>query len=242
MEKIINAENLRSFAYSNDDKVVGKIKGIIVFFVGLGGCSMYNDGNPWADSFAEKGVVFVIPYHNPWAWMNRQTVDFTDEIIDVIFKKHDLDESTPVVSCGGSMGGLSSIVYTAYSKRTPASCVASCPVCDLPYHFTERVDLPRTLYTAFASYEGTLEDALRSASPLHLVDRLPTATDYTVFHCDKDTAVNIEKHSNRFVELMKREHDITYYVIPDRGHCDLGEEMNAFYDALLLKKALRENI
>lgn len=241
MEKIMNMENLHYFAYTNHDIVKKPIKGIVIFFVGLGGCSMYNKGNETGDFFAEHGVLFVIPYHNPWAWMNRHTVDFTDEILDVLFREYDLPEDLPIVSSGGSMGGLSALVYTAYAKRTPSSCVASCPVCDLPYHFTERVDLPRTIYTAFASYEGTLDDALRSASPLHLVDKMPMSTDYTVFHCEKDEAVNIDKHSNRFVEKMKAEHNITYYTVPERGHCDLGEEMDALYDDLLLKRALKND-
>ena len=57
-------------------------------------------------------------------------------------------ENIPVVSTGGSMGGQSALVYCAYSKRTPVACVANCPVCDTVFHFTERPDLPRTLYSA----------------------------------------------------------------------------------------------
>ncbi len=239
MEKIMTMENLRRFAYCNDDIVKKPIKGIVIFFVGLGGCSMYNEGNATGNFFAENGVLFVIPYHNPWAWMNRHTVEFTDEILDVLFKEYDLPKDLPIVSSGGSMGGLSALVYTAYSKRTPSSCVASCPVCDLPYHFTERVDLPRTLYTAFASYEGSLEDALRSASPAHLVDKMPESTEYFIFHCEEDEAVNIARHSRPFVEKMRAKHKITYYTVPGRGHCDLGEEMDKLYDGLLLQGALK---
>ncbi|MBE6687258.1 MAG: hypothetical protein E7591_08565 [Ruminococcaceae bacterium] len=240
MEKIMNAENLRRFAYVNDEIVKKPIKGIVIFFVGLGGCSMYDKSNEMGEFYADKGILFVIPYHNPWAWMNKQTVDFTDEILDVLFEKHDLSEGTPIVSSGGSMGGLSALVYTAYAKRTPSSCVANCPVCDLPYHYTERPDLPRTLYTAFASYEGNFEDALRSASPYHLVDKLPKETEYTIFHCEKDEAVNIDKHSNRLTAKMKEAgFNITYYTVPDRGHCDLGEIYDPMYDEKTVEGATR---
>ena len=235
MERIMNQANLRRFAYHNGDSINGEIKSIAIFFVGLGGCSMYDEGNDWGESFARHNVLFVIPYHNPWAWMNRHTVDFTDEILDVLFEKYNLPADIPIVSCGGSMGGLGALVYTAYSKRTPSSCVASCPVCDLPYHFTERPDLPRTLYTAFASYDGTLEDALRSASPFHLVEKMPKETKYHIFHCEKDGAVNIDKHSRPFVELMKKEHDLTFYPVPDRTHCDLDEYHSNLFDELLIK-------
>lgn len=241
MEKIMNKENLRYFAYTNAESIKGDIKGIAIFFTGLGGCSMYNEGNEWGDSFAKHNVLFIIPYHNPWAWMNKQTVDFTDEIIDVIFEMYGLPSDTPIVSSGGSMGGLSALVYTAYAKRTPAYCVASCPVCDLPYHYTERIDLPRTLYTAFAGYEGTLDEALRSASPIHLVDRMPKETVYHIFHCEKDKAVNIDKHSIPFVEKMKAEHNLTFYSIPERGHCELGDDYGPMFDDLLIKGALINN-
>ena len=122
------------------------------------------------------------------------------------------------------MGGLACIVYTMYAKHTPVGCVANCPVCDLPYHYTERVDLPRTLYSAFYSYDCTMDEALKSCSPLHLASALPKKTEYTVFHCEKDTAVNIGMHSDRFVAELSKYRHVDYFTVPDKGHCDLGEE------------------
>ena len=89
MEKIINYENLRSFAYSNDKLIKGEIKGIVVDFFGLGGMSMYNDDSGVALEYAEKNILFLVPYYNPWSWMNAQAVAYTDEIIDVLFEKFD---------------------------------------------------------------------------------------------------------------------------------------------------------
>ena len=60
--------------------------------------------------WAEREVLYVIPYNNPWAWMNQQTVDFIDEILDVIFEKYGLPKHTPIVSTGRSMGGLGALV------------------------------------------------------------------------------------------------------------------------------------
>ena len=227
MEKIITINNLRSFAYSNDQICRKPIKGIVVYFYGLGGQFLFDEDTEEGVRFAEEGILFLIPYQNPWAWMNRQTVALTDELLDVLFTAYDLPETTPVVSTGKSMGGLSALVYTKYAKRTPVACVTNCPVCDLPFHFTERPDLPRTLYSAFYSYEGTLEEALRSASPMHL--ELPEETEYTIFHCEEDQAVNKQIHSDRLVEKMSQTHRIRYYPVPERGHCDLTEEMWQMY-------------
>ncbi len=136
-----------------------------------------------------------------------------------------MDENIPIVSMGGSMGGQSALVYTVYAKRTPVSCVANCPVCDVVFHFTEREDLPRTLYSALFNEPGTLEDALKSISPLHLVDKMPKVK-YHIFHCNQDRAVNIDAHSEKFVSALKqRNYDITYDIVDGRGHCDLTLEM-----------------
>lgn len=240
MEKIITIENMRSFAYCNNQICKKPIIGIVLSFFGLGGAAMYNEETEEGYKFAEKGILYLVPYQNPWAWMNRQTVDYTDELIDVLFKEYDLPESLPIVSTGGSMGGLSALVYTAYANRTPVACVANCPVCDLPYHFTERPDLPRTLYSAFGTYEGTIEEALRSASPLHLIDNMPTKSNYYIFHCEEDKAVDKQKHSDRFAEKMQENHSISYYAVPERGHCDLTEEMREKYFECILKSVNRE--
>ena len=110
MEKIITKENLRSFAYCNDQICRKPIKGIVVYFYGLGGQFLFDEDTEEGIRFAKEGILYLIPYQNPWAWMNRQTVELTDELLDVLFDAYDLPEQTPVVSTGKSMGGLSALV------------------------------------------------------------------------------------------------------------------------------------
>jgi dipeptidyl aminopeptidase/acylaminoacyl peptidase len=122
---------------------------------------------------------------------------------------------------GQSMGGLASLVYTRYAKRTPIACISNCPVCDLVYHFTERPDLPRTIYSAFWNEEGELNDILKKYSPVHLAPEMPDAK-YYIFHCDKDKSVNLGSHSQKFVAAMKEcGKGVELEIIPDRGHCKL---------------------
>ena len=234
MEKIITYENLRSFAYSNDKLIKGNIRGIVLSFFGLGSTVMHNGDSGAARDYAREGIIYVVPYYNPWSWMNRQAVAYTDEIVDCLLSYYKLDPATvKIVSTGGSMGGLSALVYTRYARITPCACITNCPVCDLPYHFTERPDLPRTLYSAFGEYDCDLESAMQSCSPLHLADEMPNIP-YTVFHCTEDNAVNLESHSARFVKAMEKEHNITLHTVPDRGHCDLSPEAAlAYYRATL---------
>lgn len=229
MEKIIHYKNLRSFAYVNDAICKMPIQGIVISFFGLGGMMMYDNDFIEGEFYAERGILYVVPYNNPWAWMNQQAVDYTDEIIEVLMKQYHLPENIPIVATGGSMGGQSALVYTTYAKRKPVACVAECPVCDVVYHFTERKDLPRTLYSSLYYESGTLEEALKSISPLHLIDKMPKIK-YHIFHCNEDMDVNIDAHSNKFVRAMKEKNfDVTYDVVEGRGHCDLTLEMRRTY-------------
>lgn len=213
------------------------VKGIVLSFFGLGGQQMFDEDPAVGKELAQEGIIYIIPYNNPWAWMNPQAVRYTDEIIDTIISHYSLADNIPIVSSGGSMGGLSALVYTRYAKRTPAVCVANCPVCDLPYHYTERPDLPRTLYSAFFNSEAiSIEKALESASPIHLADEMPDIP-YYIFHCESDLAVNINKHSERFVTEMRKKHNVSYFTVPGRGHCDLDE-----YNAKLFSACIKDPI
>ena len=228
---MITYEKLRSYSYSNDRLIKGAIKGVAVQFTGLGGSSMQDD-NERAIRFAEHGIILLIPYNDPWCWMNDQAVKYTNEVIDVIFEHYGLSDDTPIASIGGSMGGLSALVYTKYAKRTPKTCVVNCPVCDLPYHFTERPDLPRTLYNAFFDEADDLQAAMEKRSPLHLASVMPNI-NYHLFHCEWDTAVFKAKHSDKLYEAMKDTHSITYDSVPQRGHCSITPEASKKYETYI---------
>lgn len=241
MEKIMNFENIRSFAYVNNNVCKLPIKGIVVSFFGLGTMLMYDSETKEGEFYGENGLLYVVPYNNPWAWMNKQAVAYTDEIVDVLIEKYNLNKNIPLVSIGGSMGGQSALVYTVYSKHNIVSCVANCPVCDVAYHFTERKDLPRTLYSAIFNESGTLEEALKSISPLHIADKMPKI-EYHIFHCNKDMAVNISAHSEKFVKKMQdKKHNITFDIVDGRGHCDLTLDMQRKFENYVVESINKEN-
>ncbi|MBQ9392639.1 MAG: prolyl oligopeptidase family serine peptidase [Oscillospiraceae bacterium] len=221
MEKLITFENLNQFAYVNHEICQRPIQGIILYFPGLNNTNMYPFDTDAGAVFGEHGLLYVIPYNNPWAWMNRQAVAYTDEIVDVLIDALELDDHIPVVSTGRSMGGYGALLYTLRSKRTPVSCIANSPVCDAVYHYTERNDLPRTMYSALFHEPGTLDEALRAMSPLHQVEQMPRVP-YHLFHCTGDTSVDLHRHTEPFVAAMRETgHEITCDILPGRKHCDL---------------------
>ena len=235
MKDVMNYENIRYFAYTNAELIKGEVKGIVLTFHGLGFDSMYDHHSENDKKDAENGILVIVPYYNPWCWMNKQTVDYVDDIVDIMKEHFGLDDSIKVTASGGSMGGQCALVYTCYSKHKPFRCVTNCPVCDMVFHYTERVDLPRTIYSAYGCYEGTLQEALESQSPYHLAEKMPDI-EYVQYHCTEDDAVNKELHSDKFVAKMQAlGRNVRYIAVPDRGHCSLPDDVLTDYDASIRK-------
>ena len=83
MKPVINADNLRYFAYCNGNACVRPVRGIAVEFKGLGNQEMIDGETERGLRFADQGLLYYVPYLNPWAWMNPQAVRQTDEILAV---------------------------------------------------------------------------------------------------------------------------------------------------------------
>lgn len=231
---VINAKNLRSFAYSNDEILEGPARGVILDFYGLDCHDIHNHDTKDGIRYAKEGIVFLHPYTNPWAWMNPDAVAFTDEILDALFDKLSLSSDTPIVSSGGSMGGQQSLIFPLGSRhREGIVMVASnCPVCDMVYHYGERPDLPRTIYSAVFHMAGGFDAALKALSPIHRIEDMPKIP-YRIFHCDADKLVNYEIHGHSFTEKMREAgYDISLRTVPGRDHCDLGKEAAEEYFAV----------
>lgn len=222
-------EPLERFAYAAFPPAGTAPRGIVVHFMGLGSQWQAHEGDgphglerEGAAAATAAGAVFVVPYLDPWNWMNAGAVAETDRIVDLAKASAGLPADAPVVSTGGSMGGLCALVWPRYTRHRVVAVAANCPVCDLPFHYTERPDLPRTLRAAFAA-EPDFAAALRAHSPLHLAPELPDVP-YAVLHCSADQAVAKAAHSDKFVAAMRAlGRRVEYVEVPGRGHCDLDE-------------------
>ena len=115
------------------------------------------------------------------------------------------------------MGGHAALLYSMKSRHRVAACMALWPVCDLPFHYTERPDLPRTMHHAFGSYED-VSAKLEQHSPLHQVKDMPDIP-YLIVHGDKDTSVKKAAHSDPMVAAMRqRQLRLEYVECPNLGH------------------------
>ena len=227
-------ETLPSFCEANVLEVKKPVRGIMVFHHGLGHVAFRGDFQPgFYKEHSEKGIVVIHPLCSPWGWGNDASVKLADRLVDCVVEHFGLPKDVPVCSTGGSMGGLAALVYARYSRKNVVAAVANCPVCDLPYHYVERRDLPRTLASAYADAPD-FDAALKAHSPLHLAAEMPDI-DYFVAHSTADKSVNKERHSDRFVAEMRRVgRRITYVASEGTGHCKLLPPVKLQFDAAIM--------
>ena len=214
----MNKEKMKSVAWIGDQFVKGPITGVIINFHGLGDPGLRSVPTYEENEWASAGGLVVMPYPGPWNWMNRQTRALMDELIEAIYTHYSLDASVPLILAGGSMGGFCSLLYARYAKRPIKACLALYPACDLKYHFTERPDLPRTIYHSLYGYEEPLDELFREHSPVDQVAAMPHVP-YLIIQGDEDKAVNKAAHADRMVRAM-REHglEVEYIEVPGMGH------------------------
>ncbi len=209
---------IEDVAWTTQKWHTGDITGVIFRFHGLGAPALRGEmeGPEW--EWTRAGALVVYPYYGPWSWMNRSARGLCDELIEKIYRQHHLDDSVPLIMTGTSMGGLSALLYTRYSKRPIKACAVAVPACDLQYHYGERPDVKRTVMCAFQGYSEELEPLLIEHSPLAQVGQLPNIP-YFFFHGGVDKAANKQQHSDRMVADMRaRGLQVQYVEAPDVPH------------------------
>lgn len=222
--KFINEDTYQLYANTNEDFLTLPVRGIVVEFPGLGGGSCLGgqmDRKPYGNfrvkDFAGKGIVVAYLFPGPWSWGNRGAVRMADAVIDAIAGKYGLEGDFPLVACGGSMGGVGSLMFAAYSRHKISQVVAACPCVDVPECFGCHDDFPRTYISAVACYDMELDEALRSISPIHCIDKMPK-TEYFIC-CDDDDEIFPKEQCDLYVEKLKQAgYSVEYHTQPGLVH------------------------
>lgn len=210
---------LHEMAWIGDRFVKGRIKGVVLFFHGLGRIEMKFEPTTQELAFAEAGALVVHPYYGAWNWMNRQTRRFIDELVASIYSVYKIPESAPLISTGESMGGQCALIYTRYANRRVAACSVNCPVSDLKFAFHERGDVPRTIHFAFRGYSGQMDALLSEHSPVEQARFMPDIP-YQIIHGVQDTGVAKARHSDKLVPLLRKSGlKVEYLEVPEMVHC-----------------------
>jgi dipeptidyl aminopeptidase/acylaminoacyl peptidase len=150
--------------------------------------------------------------------MNREARDMTEEIIAAVYRDFDLPADTPLISAGGSMGGLSALLFCRYTARKVAACSVCSAACDIMAAYTDYPGRPRVLHYPFAGYAGDFWDVMKEHSPLHQVAHMPDIP-YQLIHGAADDGVPHDRHSLPFVQAMRKlGRNVEYIEVPGLGH------------------------
>ena len=227
----INEQTIYQYANTNEEVLTGPVKGIIVEFPGLGGGSClggimdmgaYNIY--WTERFGAKGILVAYMFPGPWSWGNKGAVRMADAVISALIKKYNLPDDIPVAVCGGSMGGLGSLMFSIGTRHNLKGVAAACPCTDVIKSLDCSPDFPRTYVSAVASYDKPLDVALRTISPIHRVNNFPSVP---YFICsDGDDDLFFEEDCDLFVEKLKAKgHNVEYYQQPGKRHGEFVDEV-----------------
>ena len=220
MDKRALAEHFDKLAHNNRHLLKGEIRGILLYFRGLGYTLNPTMDTCSYDMCAENGILFLFPQYNPWSWMNAGTVRYVDAIIDTAIELHGLAKDVPVGIYGGSMGGYSTFHYAKKSKhRIVAACV-NCPCVNMEYEcFVTGLTL-RTYYESVMEDTDDFAAYVRENSPLRMVEALPRIPyRFAVGH--KDELLFPAQHAFPMLEkMLAAGHDVTRVDYPDMGHCN----------------------
>ena len=242
--KFINPETLKLYANTNEDYLVTPVKGVVIEFPGLGGGSclggtMDRMSYHWqhAQDFAKNGIILAYLFPGPWSWGNKGAIRMADAVVAAIAKKYDLGEKFPLVACGGSMGGMGCLLYSAGSSYELTAVAAACPGVDSIAAYDVLPDFPRTYFSAAAVYDMDIEEALKQISPKEKINEMPIIP---YFICsDGEDECFPEEQINSYVESLRaRGAQVEYIPQPNLKHGDFFPETRVKLHNFIKKQIL----
>jgi len=218
--KHINKDNLYDYAFLNEDTLQKPLRAICVNFHGYTDGTMFTQSPVIAEILGKAGIAWCFPYYSVWAWAGKSSQEFNEQVLDAVYDRLEAREDIPLISTGGSMGGLTAMHYTVFGKRKACACAVNCPVSDMLHFFENAPQDRRAFLSAHILEEGTLEDILDANSPLHFADRFPDIPYFLVYG-EKDSYFT-DKQRPPFVEKLQQlgvNHSV--WIQPEMGHCQL---------------------
>ena len=231
--RFIHPDTLSYYCNTNAHLLTATPRAFVLEFPGLGGGSClggcmeqgpYN--SPLAGFLAEQGILLVYTFPGPWSWMSRGAVRMINALVDALREAYGFTADTPWAVMGGSMGGTGALIYAASHggdpARTPTVCLAHCPCVDLPDRYACAPSVPRSIFCAVADYEMPIEDAMKTLSPLHRMEDMPSIP-YHVINDLEDELFPPEQMDKYVEALRERGHCVTYHRLENCGHGALTE-------------------
>lgn len=225
MDKKFLAEHYREFCFTNEEMLGGDIRGIILYFNGLGHVINGSEDMIDAPHAAEHHILYITPNYNPWSWMNAKTVAYVDAIVEVFIDKYGLPADIPVGLYGGSMGGYSCFHYAMKTKYNVVAADLNCPCCNMEYEvYCNHCSVLRTYFESSMTDTEDFAAYVRENSPINMIGRLKKIP-YRFAVGLKDMSLIPSQHAFRMIPMLRDagfEVDLCEY--PGAGHCNIGAE------------------
>lgn len=239
MDKEFLFAHFEQFCYTNIELIQGEIRGLILYFNGLG--HIVNPGPDMIDApaAAEHNILYITPCYNPWSWMNKKTVAFIDMLVEIAMDKWNLPSDLPIGLYGGSMGGYGAFHYAKESKHHVVAADLNCPCCNMEYEvYCNKSSVLRTYYESAMQDCDDFSAYVRENSPINMIGSLPKIPyRFAVGLLDKSLAPS--QHSFKMIPLMRDAgFDVTVQEYPEAGHCNIGAAARAAEHRWLMEKML----
>lgn len=245
--RFINPDTLTQYAKTNEAYLRGPVKGLVIEFPGLDGGSclggnltMGNYDSVYAQDFGANGILLAYLYTGPWSW-SSSSVRYADAVIAAITAKYALLEETPLVVCGGSMGGYGALLYALEGRHNLCAVAIACPCTDIAFVCDHSIhpEMARTVISAIMKYDMPLDEAMCMLSPTNHICALP---DVPYFICsDGADDVFPEEQIETFTQKLQSQGlTVTYFPQPDKKHGyfipEVRRSMHSFIKFHILKK------
>ena len=242
-ERYIHPETLEYYCNTNGWALHTPVRGFVIEFPGLGGGSCLGGDLTKADytgelalALAQQGILLAYMFMGPWSWMNKGAVRITNAVVKAIKAKYALSDEVPYVVMGGSMGGLGALLYTAGAATMPTACLSVCPCVNVPDRFTAHPEFPRTFVRAVADYELSIEEGLKTISPIHRLEEMPDIPYFLINDCDDEVFPEAQLDEYVF-ELRKRVSSVEYEKLIGCKHGELTSSAREQIYRFLVKYA-----
>ncbi len=220
----ITADTVNRFCNTNEALLKNAPKALVLEFPGLGGnsClggvmnySVYN--NVYTRRFAEKDILVAYLFTGPWSWGNKSAIKIADGVVDALLEKHSMS-NVPIVVSGGSMGGQSALIYCADSRHKITACAVACPCFDVHGSYTKTPDLTRSVISAVAGYNTSIEEALKRISPLYRINDMQDIPYYIL--CDSEDELFDAKGMKKYAQKLNYRilSGVRFVLLPGLSH------------------------
>lgn len=213
----INKDNILTYAFVNFDTLKLPVKAVCIDFHGYTDATRFTESSRLASDLGNRGIAYVFPYYSVWAWYSKSSRIYNEMVLDAVFDKLG---NAPLIVSGGSMGGMTALMYAIEGKRKPVGCVVNCPVTDTELIFENDSIRPAILS---AHIEEGLN--LKAFSPVCRINDLLDIKYFAVFG-GKDECIT-DKYFLPFNEKMQGK-NYEYYIEEQMPHCDISNFENAY--------------